>query len=316
MSKSQDKTPNPKKKYFSNQIIIASLLASIVLIIIVIKIASPYIISSEDKYYFKHTFLITNLSYPTNYFSPVHYKKYLANVNDTYYDIAKKFNLREDSIISCQQSKENVHYLRIGELVYIPNINGLLYKKKKSEISSTNLLLFLEKKYGIKKSLIHYYNPNWQATNIIFIPHAFYSLDARFEKLGSLFLTPLKARTRLTSSFGYRIHPITKVRKFHKGIDLSGKWGNTVYSAQGGQVIKATEIPGYGKIIIIKHYRGYSTLYAHLSKILVKRGQKIVAHAPIGRIGNTGISTGTHLHFEIRKHGIAINPMGLVNLPK
>ena len=313
MCKSVNKLLDSKKnKFFFNQTII--ILTFVLLIAIITKIIYPYFLSSEDKYYFKSTFAITNLPYPTNYISPIHYKKYIANTNDTYYDIAKKFNLREDSIISCQQSKKNVHYLRIGELVYIPNIDGLLYKKKKSDINDTNLLSTLEKKYGIKKSLINYYNLNWKTTNSIFIPYAFYSLDIRFEKLGSLFLNPLKEKVRLTSSFGYRIHPISKVRKFHKGIDLAGKWGSTVYSAQGGKVIKATEVPGYGKIVVIKHYRGYSTLYAHLSKILVKKGQKIVAHQPIGRVGNTGFSTGTHLHFEIRKQGIPINPIGLVSL--
>ena len=187
-------------------------------------------------------------------------------------------------------------------------------RKKKKDITNVHLLREISEKYGIPEYLIRYYNPNWNFTNDLFIPFAFYSLDVRFEKLGSLFLNPLKVKTHITSHFGYRIHPISKVRKIHRGIDLAGRWGGLVYSALGGRVIKATEVPGYGKLVVIKHIKGYMTLYAHMSRILVKKGQNVVAHHPIGRVGNTGISTGTHLHFEIRKHGISINPRELMSI--
>ncbi|MCG8341844.1 MAG: M23 family metallopeptidase [Chlorobiales bacterium] len=113
---------------------------------------------------------------------------------------------------------------------------------------------------------------------------------------------------RITSGFGVRHHPIYKRRIHHDGIDFSAPSGTKVY-APGNGVVRYTGYDfGYGKKIVIDHGFGYTTVYAHLSRSLVKKGQKITRGDIIALSGNTGISTGPHLHYEIHKNNRKINP--------
>ena len=118
-----------------------------------------------------------------------------------------------------------------------------------------------------------------------------------------------KDLNRLASGYGYRIDPFYRTRKFHAGTDFSAPRGTEVYSTADGKVIEvSTEIWGYGRHIVIDHGFGYKTLYAHLSKFEIKRGQKVARGQLIGRIGSTGKSTGPHLHYEIHINGQPVNP--------
>jgi murein DD-endopeptidase MepM/ murein hydrolase activator NlpD len=112
----------------------------------------------------------------------------------------------------------------------------------------------------------------------------------------------------ISSDFGIRVHPISKRRKFHEGLDLKGCYRDTVYSTAAGIIMEARRKGGYGKCVVINHNNGYQTVYAHLSKILVKKGQYVTDVAPIGKVGSTGYSTGCHLHYEIIKEGEKLNP--------
>jgi murein DD-endopeptidase MepM/ murein hydrolase activator NlpD len=114
---------------------------------------------------------------------------------------------------------------------------------------------------------------------------------------------------RMASGFGYRIHPIYKTRKFHKGMDFSAPVGTEVYATGNGVVEKvAKDRTGYGTHIVIDHGYGYKTIYAHLDKYLVKEGQKVHRGDLIGEVGNTGTSTAPHLHYEVLKNGKQVNP--------
>ncbi|BEP28951.1 M23 family metallopeptidase [Helicovermis profundi] len=113
---------------------------------------------------------------------------------------------------------------------------------------------------------------------------------------------------RLSSKFGKRIDPITGKHSFHDGIDIANKVGTPVKSAGNGIVIKTAYSKSYGNIIIIDHGYNYKTVYAHLSKILIKEGQEVQKGDKIAEMGNTGRSTGPHLHFEIRYKNQKINP--------
>ena len=120
----------------------------------------------------------------------------------------------------------------------------------------------------------------------------------------------LKRRINLLSGFGMRIHPIHKVPTFHKGIDFTSPSGTPVYATGDGTVVRVEyRKTGYGYNIIIDHGYGYQTLYAHLSKILVKKGEKITKGHMIGKVGNTGTSTAPHLHYEVHLNGRAVNPI-------
>ena len=111
-----------------------------------------------------------------------------------------------------------------------------------------------------------------------------------------------------TSGFGPRVHPIFGTVRQHNGIDLGGDTGDRVRAARSGEVILAGQRGGFGNTIVIYHGLGYSTLYAHLSRIEVSEGQNVQSGDRIGAIGSTGWSTGPHLHFELRIDGKAVDP--------
>jgi murein DD-endopeptidase MepM/ murein hydrolase activator NlpD len=116
----------------------------------------------------------------------------------------------------------------------------------------------------------------------------------------------------ITSPFGSRKDPFTKTYKQHKGIDFAGKIGTELYAVAPGRVISAGERIGYGTTVEIDHGLGFTTLYAHLSKIMVSRGDWVRPGTVIGLGGSSGRSTGPHLHYEIRYKGTPFNPTNFV----
>ena len=119
-------------------------------------------------------------------------------------------------------------------------------------------------------------------------------------------------RGRLTSRFGYRRHPFWGGRHFHTGIDIAKKYGSAGKAADAGEVIFSGWWDGYGKAIVVDHGRRTTTVYAHLSRIYKQVGAVVAKGQIIGLVGSTGYSTGPHLHFEVRKNGKPVNPMGFL----
>lgn len=115
---------------------------------------------------------------------------------------------------------------------------------------------------------------------------------------------------RLTSRFGYRRHPYWGGRQFHTGIDIAAKHGTPIKAADAGEVIFSGWWDGYGKAVVVDHGRQMTTVYAHLSRIYKQVGEIIAKGQILGLVGSTGYSTGPHLHFEVRKNGKPVNPMG------
>ena len=114
---------------------------------------------------------------------------------------------------------------------------------------------------------------------------------------------------RTASGYGLRIDPIYKTTKFHEGMDFSASIGTPIYATGNGTVTKAGWQSGYGRIVKINHGYGYETWYAHMNKIDVRVGQKVVRGEVIGEVGNTGKSTGPHLHYEVHVKGRVVNPV-------
>ncbi len=115
---------------------------------------------------------------------------------------------------------------------------------------------------------------------------------------------------RIASYYGYRTDPFYKIKKFHEGLDFSAPIGTEIYATGDGTVTRIERLRGgYGNYILIDHGFSYQTLYAHLSKFNVKRGQKVKRGQVIGYVGNTGKSTAPHLHYEVRRNGRPVNPV-------
>lgn len=135
-------------------------------------------------------------------------------------------------------------------------------------------------------------------------------IDTSSEYVGGTFVWPCPSSHYITSSFGWRIHPILKYKKYHTGVDIGASSGQSILAAGSGTVIKAAVYGGYGNCVMIDHGGGIVTLYGHASRLLVSQGQVVAAGQKIALVGSTGNSTGPHLHFEVRVNGDYVNPMG------
>ena len=113
---------------------------------------------------------------------------------------------------------------------------------------------------------------------------------------------------RLSSDYGVRKHPIRKTRRHHHGVDLAAPVGAAIRSIAAGQVIFADPFGGYGKFVVIRHANEMTSHYGHCDSILVNPGDSVRAGQIIGKVGNSGSSTGPHLHLEIRRNGVPQDP--------
>ncbi len=119
---------------------------------------------------------------------------------------------------------------------------------------------------------------------------------------------------RLSSGFGYRVHPVRKTVRLHAGLDIAAEMGTNAYATANGVVTASEYKGGYGNTIVIKHPFGFETLFGHLSARFVHVGQAVTRGEIIGAVGSTGLSTGPHLHYEVHKNGNKINPIAFTNL--
>lgn len=217
---------------------------------------------------------------------------------DSLNKIAKMYGTDVNSIRSTNYI-EAVGLLYNGKRLIVHNKKGVLYKLSKRETLDT-----VAKKFKRSKEVLLLVNNKpgnykFQVGEYIFVPNAY----LRFKD----FMLPV-FNTKITSNFGWRMHPIFGMLKFHEGIDLKQKYGTPVRAACDGKVIFSGWAKGYGKLVILKHHKGFTTYYGHLSKTRVKVGSYVVKGQIIGNVGTTGWTTGPHLHFEVRKNGIPINP--------
>lgn len=219
------------------------------------------------------------------------------------YSLANIFGIDVNSIRSTNYI-EALGLLYRGKQLLLHNKKGMLYKIREDKLDISTLA----KKF--KKSVEEICSINeisavhvFQRGDLVFIPN----YNIKFKD----FMLPL-FNAKITSGFGLREHPIFGILKYHEGIDLKQKYGAPVRAACDGKVIFAGWAEGYGKLIILKHHKRYTTYYGHLSKIKVRQGQYVYKGQVIGNVGNTGWTTGPHLHFEVRKDGVPIDPKKVV----
>ena len=244
----------------------------------------------------------------------VKYEEYTIGEGENLTTISRKIGVNLDTLVSVNKIT-NANKLKPGQKIIIPNRNGLLYTIKQNENIED-----VASKYDIQLNRILAFNKIDEISDIeigddIFLPGAKYTLDERIEKFGQMFSLPVTV-TRISSLFGYRVHPITKVRTKHTGVEIPGSLNTPVYAARKGKVIFAGYSGGYGNLVIVRHDKGYTTYYGHLNKITTKIGANVGVGVMIGRMGSTGNSTGSHLHFEVRRNGEALNPIDFIPIRK
>jgi len=238
--------------------------------------------------------------------------EYVVKKGDTVASIAKKFGISVDTIIWANNLKSTK--IKAGQRLKIPPVTGVVHKVRRGET-----VYSIAKKYRV--------NPQ----NIVDFPFNTFLNDETFAlAVGQTLIIPEgimpKAQPRIkrpslasvsvgTAAKGMFIWPTSgritqRYSWYHPAIDIANKNAPPIVAAAGGKVVTVIYSRyGYGHHVIIDHGNGYRTLYAHMSNIYVKKGQRVSQGQSIGQMGSTGRSTGTHLHFEIIKNGVKINPL-------
>ncbi len=232
---------------------------------------------------------------------PISIYSYRCKETDSIFSISSRLNITYDSIITLN-GIENPNGLNPGDLILIPNSPGIFIRK--NPVGKFEELISLRDVSTGQNLII---NKTDNSNNYCFLPGFYLNNVERSYFFKNLFKNPLDSFIR-TSGFGLRNHPINKKRSFHTGIDFRASTGSPVYASRDGIISETGMLGNYGLYIIMKHNGGYETVYSHLNKINVKVNDIINSGQIIAESGNTGISTGPHLHFEIRKNGIPLNP--------
>ncbi|MBI5202739.1 MAG: M23 family metallopeptidase [Elusimicrobia bacterium] len=240
----------------------------------------------------------------------------LGKTDQSITNLAKAYGTNMQSL---QATNNNELMLTaIGQKLTVQNREGLLYRVRKEEGETLDEIIKRFRKdpagfAALKKktveandlpgvALLEPYE--FQPGEAVLLP----GITLDFDTYRFPFAQP--GWHRISSGFGNRLHPILRYRRMHAGLDLPKPFGTPVYASRSGRVIHAGWAEGYGKMVEIRHTDGWSTRYGHLSTIGVAEGQWVTrGKTLLGRVGNSGLSTGPHLHFEVRdKHGRPINP--------
>lgn len=184
------------------------------------------------------------------------------------------------------------------------------YKNLRQFKSSGELMAEVETKIDKVKQKLDVYSGS--LTDVIELAKEKEKMLACMPSIKPVRSDKLARSVKLLSGFGYRMHPIYKVRKMHTGIDFTAPRGTPIQATGNGVVVQAGQGSGYGNRVIIDHGYGYETLYGHMQRIDVKVGQKVSRGEQIGLVGNTGASTAPHCHYEVIVKGEKVNPIQFV----
>ena len=272
---------------------------------------------------------------------PIKTRSYIVTQGDSLWSIANSQNIELDTLVGSNTFKTSAR-LRPGAILRIPNQEGIFYILKKNETIEA-----VSKRYGVSMNKIRLVNVDKDVASLkagdeVFLPGARpeglieKAEPAKAAKVEKPAPKPAKtaAKTpapkpekgevavrrakggfrwpvmgRINSPFGWRTHPITRRKDFHTGIDIKANRNDPVKSAGSGKVIYSGWMGGYGKVLVIEHPNGQSTLYAHCSTLLAGKGANVTSGQLVAKVGTTGRSTGPHLHFEVRNGNSPVNPI-------
>ena len=240
----------------------------------------------------------------------VRYSFYTIKKKENYWSAAKKHGVNIDTIVGANPEMNSLNAYD-GKEVIVPARRGVIHEVRENgeKVEVLAEIYRTDKKIITGENKIPWYG--LRKGDLLFIPGAkpvFLSegLQAMYDQR-KLFRSPISGT--YTSLFGIRIHPVTSEKKFHGAVDIRAKIGTWVGAAADGKVIDTGYNNMIGNYVKIAHANGYTSLYGHLSKIYTHVGAKVKAGKLIAKTGNTGRTTGPHLHFGIYKNGKAVNPM-------
>ncbi|MDR1650012.1 MAG: LysM peptidoglycan-binding domain-containing M23 family metallopeptidase [Synergistaceae bacterium] len=253
--------------------------------------------------------------------TPLKIASYVVAQGDSLWSIASAQNLEVDTLVGSNVFKNSI--LQPGMVLRIPNQDGIFYTfKNKDKIEA------VAKRYKVSLDKIRKVSPtidlvSLKPGNEIFLPGARPEAIAetppakgKTEKASAANASGGTSRSyrwpvmgKINSPFGWRRHPITRRQDFHTGLDIKAAAGTVIRSSRSGRVAYAGWMAGYGKVVVVEHGDGQSTLYAHCSSLLVRQKDKVSVGQNIARVGSTGRTTGPHLHFEVRNGNSPVNPL-------
>jgi len=241
--------------------------------------------------------------------SPLRFFRYTVKDKEDFFSIVTK-TMQSPETIASGNSINDPAKLKPGTTLLIPNARGFFATGKREEMVSR---FAAEHPVSVPGKDQFWFMPGVKGT------FAFKQTDrntkpSRLNTSGgeSISLIYPVSVIHISSGYGTRYVGYGKKRRkaiFHGAIDFAAPAGTEVYAASEGKVIKALRMKGYGNLVVLEHENGYTTYYAHLSKILVKKGDVVSAGDLLGTVGKTGKATGPHLHFELRKDNVAMKPV-------
>jgi murein DD-endopeptidase MepM/ murein hydrolase activator NlpD len=234
---------------------------------------------------------------------------YTVKPGDTIGQIAWDFGLNQDTILSVNSIK-NSRLLQIGQVLKIPNQDGILYQVK-SDDSLAKIAESYEVEVSALRTVNELFSERVNAGLTIFLPVGKLNLMDLQEINGDLFIWPV--RGYITSRYGYRASTFGGARHFHTGLDIGAHMGTPIRAGMAGRVSTVGYNETLGNFVVITHHSGYRTLYGHMSVVRIKTGAYVRTGDRIGDVGSTGLSTGPHLHFTVYKNGVTVNPAAVMN---
>jgi murein DD-endopeptidase MepM/ murein hydrolase activator NlpD len=234
---------------------------------------------------------------------------YSAKEGDTLFSIAARFNLPYETI-ALLNGLRNPEALQPGNQLLIPNTPGLFIAgTPQNDIEK--LILSWRTQASETGTPVYIIDDSAKKLYYFIQGERFHPLERLFF-LNVLFRFPLPQGV-VSSRYGERTSPFTHERHFHHGIDIAAPYGTEVQAARGGIAVAVGNDALLGNYVVLQHEGNFTTIYGHLEKSFVRAGQKINAGAIIGSVGSTGMSTGPHLHFEIRNAGESWDPLKLLS---
>jgi len=254
---------------------------------------------------------LSGIPEPEEYSRPhlLTYSSYTIEKGDIIGNIAVKTGLSGGTLLSVNNIK-NARLLQIGQVIRIPNQDGICHTFKAGDTLESLAGKYNTTVPGIK-TVNELFSDSIAPNAVLFIPGAKMDWVNLQEINGDLFIWPYAGY--ITSNYGYRTSPFDgATRQFHSGLDIGGPIGAPIRAAMAGRVSQVGFDNSFGNYVVISHHSGYRTLYAHMSEVRVKAGAYVETGQRIGDVGNTGLTTGSHLHFTVYKNGVTVNPRTLM----